>query len=206
MNARILITLLFVFTVFSLEGQGERFKAGIIVGFNASQIDGDNVGGYSQPGIRAGIRASTILKKKWRVDTDILFSQRGSRTSETDLNYGEPFFSFRMDYVELPVSLRFSDWYVKSEDYHKVFVKAGLTYGRLFRTKHSELSGFELLDEDLRDNDLAVNFGLGFYPRKHLLAELTYTRSFYPFYLRNTGVYARNLLGYFVSLQIMYEI
>lgn len=206
MNARILLTFLFVLTIFSVHGQGQRFKAGVIAGLNACQINGDNVGGYSHPGIRAGIRASTILTDNWRVDTDILFSQRGSRASAADLSNGIGDFVLGMDYVELPVSVRFSDWYMESEDYHKVFAKAGLTYGRLIQARHSDFSGFELLDEYFSDNDLGGTLGIGFYPKKHLVVELNWTRSFFPFYRSGRGPYLRNMTGYFFSLQLMYEI
>ena len=206
MNARILVTFLFILTIFSVQGQGQRFKAGIIAGFNACQIDGDNVGGYSHPGVRAGIRASTILKDKWRVDTDILFSQRGSRASATDLSVGIDNFVLGMDYVERPLGVRFSDWYVSSEDYHKVFVKAGLTYGRLIQVRHSDFSGYEILDEYINNDDLAGSIGLGFYPKKHLVVELNWTKSFFPFYRSGNGPYLRNMIGYYFSMQIMYEI
>jgi len=205
MNLR-LLTLCLLLASFSLEAQ--TFKAGLILGLNASQIDGDDVGGYSNPGLRAGIRASTMLKnEKLQLDTDMLFSQRGSRPSANEVNIIGLDWSFRMDYVEVPVTLRYSDWYVEDGDYYKVYAKGGLSYGRFFRSKHSDLSPFRNIDEYINNNDVSITAGMGVYLKKHLQAEINYTRSIFPFYVRQVGLpWGRSLIGYFVSIQFMYEI
>ncbi len=205
MNLR-LLTLCLLLASFSLEAQ--TFKAGLILGLNASQIDGDDVGGYSNPGLRAGIRASTMLSnEKLQLDTDMLFSQRGSRPSANEVNSIGLDWSFRMDYVEVPVTLRYSDWYVEDGDYYKVYAKGGLSYGRFFRSKHSDLSPFRNIDEYINNNDLSITAGMGVYLKKHLQAEINYTRSIFPFYVRQVGLpWGRSLIGYFVSIQFMYEI
>lgn len=205
MNLR-LLTLCLLLASFSLEAQ--TFKAGLILGLNASQIDGDDVGGYSNPGLRAGIRVSTMFSnEKLQLDTDMLFSQRGSRPSANEVNIIGLDWSFRMDYVEVPVTLRYSDWYVEDGDYYKVYAKGGLSYGRFFRTKHSDLSPFRNIDEYINNNDLSITAGMGVYLKKHLQAEINYTRSIFPFYVRQVGLpWGRSLIGYFVSIQFMYEI
>lgn len=205
MNLR-LLTLCLLLASFSLEAQ--TFKAGLILGLNASQIDGDDVGGYSNPGLRAGIRASTMLRnEKLQLDTDMLFSQRGSRPSANEVNIIGLDWSFRMDYVEVPVTLRYSDWYVEDGDYYKVYAKGGLSYGRFFRSKHSDLSPFRNIDEYINNNDVSITAGMGVYLKKHLQAEINYTRSIFPFYVRQVGLpWGRSLIGYFVSIQFMYEI
>lgn len=205
MNLR-LLTLCLLLASFSLEAQ--TFKAGLILGLNASQIDGDDVGGYSNPGLRAGIRASTMLSnEKLQLDTDMLFSQRGSRPSANEVNIIGLDWSFRMDYVEVPITLRYSDWYVEDGDYYKVYAKGGLSYGRFFRSKHSDLSPFRNIDEYINNNDLSITAGMGVYLKKHLQAEINYTRSIFPFYVRQVGLpWGRSLIGYFVSIQFMYEI
>lgn len=205
MNLR-LLTLCLLLASFSLEAQ--TFKAGLILGLNASQIDGDDVGGYSNPGLRTGIRASTMFSnEKLQLDTDMLFSQRGSRPSANEVNIIGLDWSFRMDYVEVPVTLRYSDWYVEDGDYYKVYAKGGLSYGRFFRSKHSDLSPFRNIDEYINNNDLSITAGMGVYLKKHLQAEINYTRSIFPFYVRQVGLpWGRSLIGYFVSIQFMYEI
>ena len=145
--------------------------------------------------------------EKLQLDTDMLFSQRGSRPSANEVNIIGLDWSFRMDYVEVPVTLRYSDWYVEDGDYYKVYAKGGLSYGRFFRTKHSDLSPFRNIDEYINNNDLSITAGMGVYLKKHLQAEINYTRSIFPFYVRQVGLpWGRSLIGYFVSIQFMYEI
>ena len=197
------LILMFIYS----ESQAQTFKAGLILGLNASQINGDDVGGYSNPGLRTGIRASIMLRDRVQIDTDMLFSQRGSRpsASEFDASNGLLNWKFGMDYIEVPVTIRFSDWYV--DDYYKVYAKAGLVYGRFFRSKNSLDSPFRTLDEYIRVNDVAFTLGIGLYPRKHIQTELNFTRSLFPFYLPEVGYpWSRALVGYYFSIQIMYEI
>jgi hypothetical protein len=201
----ILFSGILAFSVIS-NSSAQTFKAGLILGLNASQVNGDDIGGYSNPGLRTGIRASTMLKDRLQIDSDILFSQKGSRPSASEFNATGQNWKFRMDYIEVPVTLRFSDWYT-DDDYYKVYAKAGLSYGRFFRSKNSPDSPFRTLDEYIRQNDLSLVVGAGFYPRKHLQCEIVYTRSLFPFYLPEFGrPWGRALLGYSFSLQIMYEI
>ena len=55
----------------------QRFKAGVIGGLNASQIQNDDVGGYRRLGIQGGLRAITIFTDKIDLFFEILYSQRG---------------------------------------------------------------------------------------------------------------------------------
>jgi Outer membrane protein beta-barrel domain len=93
----------------------QNFIGKLIVGVNGSQIDGDNRSGYNQPGFMVGIGTAFPINDKWSFEPEMLFSQKGSRTSteETD-EKGLPLIRFRLNYVELPliVNYHLSDFWI----------------------------------------------------------------------------------------------
>ena len=50
-------------TIVSLRGFSQRFEGGVLVGLNASQVDGDNYSGYHKPGIVLGGYVQTNLSR-----------------------------------------------------------------------------------------------------------------------------------------------
>jgi len=57
----------------------ERFNAGLIIGMNASQVDGDYYKGFNKYGLTAGIRGITRLKPNFDFNVEILYSKKGSK-------------------------------------------------------------------------------------------------------------------------------
>ena len=59
---KLFLTLFISLTFFQVNGQG--FKAGLIVGLSATQLSGDNLGGFDKAGLIAGGMVKTELSKK----------------------------------------------------------------------------------------------------------------------------------------------
>ena len=57
------------------------FKPMIILGFNATQISGDNIAGYRKYGCNCGIGTFVRLPKNFSLGFEMLFSQKGSHSS-----------------------------------------------------------------------------------------------------------------------------
>ncbi len=56
------------------------FTGGLVVGFNAAQIDGDNLYGYNKLAILAGARVGYRVSKNWIPAMGIFYNQKGSRS------------------------------------------------------------------------------------------------------------------------------
>jgi hypothetical protein len=120
------------------EPEKSIFTATAILGFNASQIDGDNYAGYSKFGLNVGARAGVKFAPNWEVDFEILFSQQGSQSS---LNRD---FVLDLNYIEIPILVHYKDWLVKSEtgrSFHRFHFGLGASYNRLLYGKLSEVNG-----------------------------------------------------------------
>jgi hypothetical protein len=116
---------------------GQRIQGAVIGGFNLSQVDGDEIYGFSKFGLNAGLGAVVPLGKNFSFSIETLYNQKGSFQSkqytETD-SLGNEFngqYKLNLDYLEVPVLFHYND---------KDILMAGLgfSYGRLINVKEYE--------------------------------------------------------------------
>lgn len=72
-----IVVVFFLITI--LEARGQGFRAGVIAGVSATQISGDQLGGFDKAGIVAGGSVSTILSPKFDLQMEILYFQKGAK-------------------------------------------------------------------------------------------------------------------------------
>ncbi len=164
-----IISLFFVFSTTTSHAQ-ERFRAGAMLGFNLSQLDGDNFSGYDKKGISGGLRVATVFNDRLDFMVEMLYTQTGSQFK----NNGRPVdFSskvkpvhIRLNYVEVPLLINYHFKQVEKRLFRYEFF-AGVSVGRLIGTKITEdksISGrmptYADLEEDFNKNHLGVVFGL----------------------------------------------
>lgn len=127
------------------------FDAGAILGFNASQVDGDNLAGFNKLGFNTGAVAHINFNRQWSLGFELLFSQKGSSSFPND-NQTDTY-KLTLNYAEVPVFVTFND---KS----RMLFQAGFAYGRLFNVKEI-INGVENLNnEDAFEKDeLSYLFG-----------------------------------------------
>jgi hypothetical protein len=86
----------------------QRFVGKVIAGISANQIEGDKLVGFNQPGFFGGIGAAFPLSEEWGIEPQLLFSMKGSRSSEQEqLRFGV-IQEIRLNYVELPIMLNYN--------------------------------------------------------------------------------------------------
>jgi hypothetical protein len=92
---------------------GERkFTAGIALGTNISQVDGDNLSGFSKVGLNAGPVLNINFTDKIALGFEILYSQKGSSSVGTGFStlagsyYGK--YKMKLNYAELPLILYYN--------------------------------------------------------------------------------------------------
>ena len=176
MQKNIFLTLLFfVCCLISLKVEAQRFKAGLIVGMNAAQIDGDATAGYNKIGIRGGLRSTILLQDKMDIGIDILYSQRGSQSGLIAGNVVDQL-KINLQYIEVPITFNYSDWYQEEDDFYRVQFTGGLSYGRLFNYNFDG-SGLESLTDFLSKDDISLTFGVSYFINESLAFSFRYNRS-----------------------------
>lgn len=187
--------------------RAQRFKAGIIAGLTASQIDGDQSAGYHKVGVQGGLRAIAMIKDKQDVSVELLFTQRGCRHQPKTF----PEFSTTLNYVEVPVQWHYHDWPANTDsdkpDFYRVHFNAGLSYARLLGYKNNlEFSGITAALPDLNSNSFCFLIGASLYVSKNVAFTVRYHRAFNKLYEpgKPGTNFANSLNEHFLAFQTMY--
>jgi hypothetical protein len=117
--------------IFAIPGKAQIFIGGFTVGTNITQVEGDEVNGYSKIGFNVGPLVMIPLDKKQRffITMELLFSQKGAyqKNYSNDVS-ARPFndtvlfdpsyqidssiyYKLRLDYVEVPIVFHYEDPY-----------------------------------------------------------------------------------------------
>lgn len=85
-------------------GFAQNFGGGFFAGLSASQLDGDNWGGYHKAGLSFGIYTDVKLNKYVNAQIEIKYVQKGSNSNSEDQSV---FYVSKLNYIELPVFLKY---------------------------------------------------------------------------------------------------
>lgn len=218
----VVLVLFSTITLSKLMAQS-RFGAGLTLGLNASQIDGDRALGFNKPGFNAGLRGVVRLTKKFDFGLEMLYSQRGSQSS-LFLNTDAYYFKIKLNYIEIPFMLVYKDWettgvgevengeVVSEETYHRVHFHAGLSYGRLYNSSIDQVGASQLAQyithiDKFEKNDLSYFVGATFFLKKHLGFTVRFNQSIIlNFDAAKNGISAYNLRNRHLTFGFLYMI
>lgn len=200
MNFRkFIISSLIVISYSVISAQG--FKAGIIMGINMAQIEGDLLFGYNKIGLSAGGRVGYGLKDNMELSVEFLFSQRGAK--ERLFNSSEFNPDIRLTYLELPLVFSLKDWLIEKGNYHKVRADIGVSTGYLFHSNANFDQFVEILP-DLKRIDFSYLAAVGMNFTKNIGVSIRYTRSLTPIF-GPTVWGTERMLSYFLTFRIEYN-
>lgn len=198
------------------------FKAGVSVGVNLAQIDGDHQFGYDKSGFGFGLRGGVVVRKNFDIMTELQYIKKGTSPKST-----QPFDSRRAEielvYAEVP--LMFNYHFQKNDlGFYKWTLQAGASYGRLLKstsvvTKKSMLDSMatvSLSQENYNKHDISFIIGAAFNIRSNLGISIRHTVSLTKLYenpdfdkptIHTTKRAERymSFRNYFVSFQIFYD-
>ena len=85
----------------------QLFRGKVVLGANGAQVDGDNRSGWHKLGLVTGIGVELPLSEKVSLEPLLLYSAKGSITSDKELTQGLPAQTFSLNYIEMPVLLNY---------------------------------------------------------------------------------------------------
>ncbi|MBN2634841.1 MAG: outer membrane beta-barrel protein [Prolixibacteraceae bacterium] len=141
MNKKLFLPILFL--MFFNVAIAQRFDAGVLAGFNASQVTGAQLNGvpirgFHKPGILAGLYVQTDFAPAVFAGMEIKYSQKGARKKVTEKDPEK--YVMRLGYIEVPVYMAF-----RTNQHGSIL--AGISTG--FLTHSIELDNYgELPPED----------------------------------------------------------
>ena len=95
-----LFFILFPFIIYS-----QTFNGGVLAGLSASQLDGDNWGGYHKAGVCVGVYTNAKLNNYIDAQIELRYTQKGSNSNSEE---NETFYISKLNYIELPVFLKYN--------------------------------------------------------------------------------------------------
>ena len=148
--------IVFLIVITSLSAFSQRFEGGVLVGLNASQVDGDTYSGYNKPGIVAGGFVQTNLSRTIFSGMEIKFNQKGSRKNPDPKSTDDQLkYIMRLNYIDIPVYLG-----IRTSD--NISILAGLSTGYLINATEFDNYG-KFVEEDQHPfNTFDVQGFLGF--------------------------------------------
>lgn len=198
-----LIFFFIALTIVAVDAQS-TFKAYLVTGLTAGQIDGDFEVGFNKIGATGGAGIGINLSSKFFLSTEFLFSQRGSKNALFDKD-DEPNGTISLNYLELPIVCRLNDWYQDDDDYYKVWLEGGVSVGRLINGSIKGIEAPEIVD-NFQENDVSFIVGAGYNISKNFFANFRYTRSVTPVYKAENPQpnEVEKFLSYFLTLRVGY--
>jgi len=206
-------TYIFVFLamaglmMISGNASGQIIKGMVIAGGSLTQVEGDEIKGWSQFGFIGGLGAIVpFAGDNWGINLETLFSQKGSfqrKQYDADSLTGE--YRLRLNYVEIPLYITYTD---------KDVVSFGLGgyYGRLVGAREEEHSGYQdPYTDTVKFNNGDFGFLIDARVRiwKHLHVNVRYSQSLTAireriFYPQGSDPFARNQFNQVLSLRFVY--
>lgn len=113
--------------------QAQSFRGGALLGLNASQVSGDNLGGYDKAGISGGVFVSKKLNEKSELELRMVYAAKGSRDVPNPAKGKYTAYYLKLNYIEVPVLFRYK---------YKIFwFIGGISGGYLFSSSIANESG-----------------------------------------------------------------
>ena len=200
----------------------ERFSAGLILGYNSAQIDGDYQIGFDKFGITGGLRGIARITPRLDFNIEMLYSKKGSKILPTGaqiLVNPKKDRIIDLSYVDAPI---FFKWLLKNEAniWH---IELGGIYSRLINSEITEVikdASREFVYQDavadFDKDDISVLAGFGHSWQNGISLNLRYVFSVKKFYqnpdfkaFNSGGIVAKDvqfLRNYYYSLSISYTI
>ena len=172
-----------VFGLFILSNPvfGQRFGAKAVIGWNMSQVTGDQMAGFDKFGFMGGLQGTAEIIPKLDLNVEFLYSVRGSRPGIFNSTV-DPDINLTLRYLELPVYISYNDWYDEENDFYKAYAFAGFSYGRLISSSvydnfNDGEGDLETLEQYFNVNDFSLVLGFGFRLSRRIGIQFRFTRS-----------------------------
>ncbi|MDR0970832.1 MAG: PorT family protein [Bacteroidales bacterium] len=183
-----ILSFFICFSFLTTQVFSQEFKAGILLGGIASQVDGDNMSGYYKAGFTGGLFVFRDYKENSRFQGEILFSMKGSRCSPKNTN--PDLLQVSANYIDINLS------YI-----YKLFsflhCRIGIMPSVLvFSEEKTPTNLIQIADEApaFRSFGLLGNAGVSYFFNDRLSINWTYNYSLYSIRSGNAEIYTDWLL------------
>lgn len=162
----------------------QQFKAGLLAGMTATQVDGDTYGGYNKPGFVAGgfVTKKFSAESNWSAAFEITYIQKGSRKNPHPDRGDYSSYKLNLNYAEVPFLVKYS-FYVPDSAAEKKFrlqLEGGIAAGALVQWKEENTNGPVTGAVPFEKTDISTVIGLSYALSERVLFNTRYEYSAFP--------------------------
>ena len=189
-----LVMALMLFFVGGLQPvKAQRFNAGVFGGFSLAQVDYDNVGGYTKPGLSGGVFVNREFSDALYWQLELRYIARGSYYFKLDEDKEYIYQNTKFRYIELPLLLQ----YLHEEKYQfEIGMSPDILIDYAARGLYKDVSQNEPLGGNRRFG-LNALAGFQYWFTDSLGLGLRFSYSIIPFALREGASVRYRHRGYF---------
>ncbi len=142
-------------------------------GLAATQLDGDNLGGYNKPGVRFGGWVNTRIKPNMILQLELEYIQKGSKISDAELER-QKYYHCRLNYIQVPLL-------AKTTLLPRLEGEAGIAASYLTRSlEDKDGGGFLEASPDFTQFELSGLVGIGYQLLENLSVSVRFNYSLLP--------------------------
>lgn len=182
--------------------QAQYIKTGIIVGMNAAQVDGDDLGGYKRVGINTGVYARIPVAKHFSTTIELLYTQKGSREYPDVKIPNKTTYKLVLDYAEVPVLFQY-------HDRDRIMAGVGFSLGQLVRFKETrqEITIPYIPDPPVKRRDYNMFFTASYILARHLDLNIRFSFSVANISLGSSAYnWNQKHINRYISFRLIYNI
>ena len=180
----------------------QGFQADVRIGANFSQLDGDGLSGFDRIGLGAGIDIAYATSVNTSLSLGIHFDQRGSSTGLFSPSSSSQ--HIHLNYVALPISYVFHQWWYEDYDRYKIRLRAIINPARLIGVSSSHAQ-FDNATQSFKRWDLSLGAAVAYAVGPRASLELSLERSVLKiFEIPNSQASA--LQSYWFSFSYLYRL
>ena len=149
MKARTILIIGILF--FSVALNAQRFKGGALVGFNASQVDGDSWAGYYKTGLLLGAFVNTDFRDNFGGQLEIKYSGKGASTHPDSPVIQK----IKLNYIDIPVIATY-------RPIRPLQIETGISFNYLYNGEIYDGDWFDIFDYfERKPNKIESSFLVG---------------------------------------------
>ncbi len=169
--------------------QDEIFEAGLLIGMNFSQLDGDFFTGFDKLGWYGGARGIINFTQRSSLNIEMLYSQKGSKIPhgvrlESNIEVRDRLIS--LNYIDVPLLFKTK----LTTNPRSAFLETGPVLSRLLKSAVEEReraripgTSYKEIEQEFKTLDVSWMIGIGINPVEHIDLSLRYSYSFSKLYL-----------------------
>lgn len=169
MNKIALTIMLILVLALNSNAQEKKFKLLIVAGMNASQVNGDKLGGFDKIGLITGAGISREISKKAGWQFEILYSEKGSKDVASSSNLQLDTL-FRFNYIEIPVLFNYTI-------YDKLQIQTGIYNAIRIKAEYDDYVNTFDRTSQIRALDHGLCLGVNYSITEHWKANLRISQS-----------------------------